>query len=233
MLVPINTDSLKAQNNWDHLSPKSTRDLFFKKIVIVAIGTLNLAALAGTVYYTAAYCPIPTQALFVSPVIIGALGTLAYLKYPTGGISSKDYQHYSNPALLLGKAVTYAFFAPLMYVVDSWDWNNYHDIETVREIADDLENKRFEEIAETHGRHFSNFVKYGIIHSDYKVDLFALYTRYKVNQKDLKRLERFRATTTERAGAETEKGEIHTAWTNLKGRMTLVRPDIPEAGWLF
>jgi hypothetical protein len=171
---------------WLERSTISARDLVLKKIAISIIALLNFAAVGTGVYYLVAYIPIPAQALLVSPFIVGVLGALANIKFPTLGISSHNYTSYVNPLGLLGRVTGYLFFGPLMYVANRTDWTPYHDPIYANTLSTNLEEASFADIADNYGRHFSNLTRYGFIDERYKQKLKRLYKSYKPQRDGLR-----------------------------------------------
>jgi hypothetical protein len=218
-------------NYWELNAPKSQRDLMIKKLAIAIIAALNLAVLAGALYFIITYCPMPTEALLVSPFIVGILGALAYLKFPTCGINSLNYSQYSNPATIAGKTLTYIFFGPYMYAAKKCDWTVYHDPRVANKIAKDLETKSFEYLAKEYGKHFANFAEYGMIHPEFKQELLNLYHNYKPIKKALKYYESKGLEWHSRVETLTvRKNGIESRWEVLREKimLRLVFPEIPE-----
>ncbi len=81
------------RSNWELKSPKAQRDLVIKKIAIAIILIINLGGIAFGLYHLTLHYTIPTQALIVSPFIVGVLGAIAYLKIPSFGITKSNYTH--------------------------------------------------------------------------------------------------------------------------------------------
>lgn len=218
-------------NYWELNAPKSQRDLIIKKLAIAIIAALNLAVLAGALYFIITYCPMPTEALLVSPFIVGILGALAYLKFPTCGINSMNYSQYSNPATIAGKTLTYIFFGPYMFAAKKCDWTAYHDPCVANKIAKDLETKPFEYLAKEYGKHFANFSEYGMIPPQFKQDLVNLYSNYRPIKKALKYYKSKGLEWLPRVETLTNrKNKIEKDWEVLRERILpyLVFPEIPE-----
>ncbi len=177
----ITTDTrLDPTTRWQRCSHACIKDLIIKKFVISIIALLNLAALGTSFYYIIAYTSIPTQVVLVSPFIIGVLGALTYLKFPTCGISSGNYRWYVDPLALIGRALAYLFFGPLMYVSNNRiDLTPYHDPFKADDISNDLRKLPFDQLAETYGKHFSNLYIYGFVNRKTNLELKSLYKRYK------------------------------------------------------
>lgn len=230
MSFRIEKSNLPA-NYWELNIPKNQRDLIIKKIAVGLIGALNLAMLGGAVYFIITYCPISTQALLISPFIVGVLGALAYLKFPTCGINSMNYTQYSNPAVILGKVITYVFFGPYMYASKKCDWTAYHDPIVANKIAHDLDTNSFESLAEEYGKHFDNFAKYGMIPPEYKDALLNLYQEYKPAKNELQYYEKKNLLWHEEAVRLAElKENIENRWKDLREsiRPHLYFPVIPK-----
>jgi hypothetical protein len=180
-----NQRPLYPQNHWELNAPEAKRDLVIKRIAVTLIALINFGLLGLALYYIISYCPFPSQALLISPFIVGVLTALAYLKFPTFGINHLNYTAYLNPSTLIGKGMAYLFFGPFMYAIHHVDWTPYHDPIYANKISKDLEEKSFKNIAEDYGRHFSNLVKYGFIHKKYLSELMALYQEYKPIKREI------------------------------------------------
>lgn len=168
---------------WETQAPVSAQDLILKKIAVALIALINLAALGTALYFIISYCPVPSTALLASPFIVGVLGALAYMNFPTCGVSSKNYTDYFNPLALLGKGMAYLFFGPLMYAVKHIDWTPYHDPICAHRISTDLQELSFDQVADKYGENFSNLIYYGFIHEDQSQELQALYEEYQPVKK--------------------------------------------------
>ena len=169
--------------NWELSAPKSKIDLLIKKIAISIIALANFAMIGAVLYYIIMYCPIPTQALLVSPFIAGTLAALAYLKFPTLGVRSENYSSYLNPTYLVGKIVTYILFGPLTYAIETTDLTAYHDPIEANKISRDLEELSFDQIADQYV--FDNLIKYGFIQESKKGDVLDLRQKYAAQKKAL------------------------------------------------
>ena len=163
---------------WETQSPTCAIDLVLKKIAIVLIALINLTALGTALYYIISYCPIPSQAFVVSPFIVGVLGALAYIRFPTCGVSDKNYTNYTNPTTLIGKGLAYLFFAPLIFAVNHIDWTPYHDPICATRVSNDLKELPFDQITRKYGDNFNNLVRYGFIHEDNQAELHNLHEEY-------------------------------------------------------
>jgi len=220
-----------STNYWELNAPDSRRDLIIKKVVVGLIALINFAALGAALYFIIAYCPISTQALLISPFIVGVLGALVYLKFPTLGINSMNYSQYSNPAIMLGKGITYLFFGPYMYATKKCDWTPYHDPHVANKIANAINTNSFEDLAKEYGKHFDNFAKYGMIPPEHKEELLAIHAAYKPIRKALKYYEKKDLKWHERVvNLNSEKAGIERRWENLRReiRPHLHFPPIPE-----
>jgi hypothetical protein len=216
---------------WEINSPKSKRDLIIKKIAITLIAIINLAALGAIFYLIVSYCPISTQALLISPFIVGVLGTLVTLKFPTFGINSMNYTQYSNPSTILGKIITYFFFGPYMYATKKCDWNVYHDPHTANLISNDLATASYEEIDKKYSKHFNNFAKYGIIPPEFKKDLNSLSKEYKPIKTALKFYHKKNLGWHEKiSDLNDQKEMIEQKWAVLRDKIHpyLSFPKLPE-----
>lgn len=230
--TPISsTKSTIPLTHWEAQSPTSATDLLVKKIAVAAIAMLNLAALGAALYFIISYCPVPTEALIVSPFIVGVLGALAYMKFPTCGISSMNYTGYVNPVQLLGKAMAYLFFGPLMYAVKHLDWTPYHDHVRANRISQDLTELPFAEVADQYGKHFDNLIKYGFIHEGHAEELKTLYEQYKPTKKAIafwkqEGLEKSQQSAQAKAKLDT----IEEKWRDLKrtSNYAFPTPDMPD-----
>lgn len=163
---------------WETHSPACGIDLIIKKIAVAFIALINLAALGTALYFIIMYCPMPSEAVVVSPFIIGVLGALTYIGFPTCSISERNYTTYTNPTALVGKGLAYLFFGPLMYAVKYIDWTPYHDPICATRISNDLKELPFDQVTRKYGDNFSNLVRYGFIHEDNRLALETLHEEY-------------------------------------------------------
>lgn len=213
-----------ANERWAKKAPACLRDLILKKIALIITALLNFAALGTILYYTVTYCPVPAQAVLVSPYIVGVLGALTYVKFPTFGISYITYTNYSNPLSLMGRAITYLFFGPYMYLVERLDVTPYYDPFVADEVSNNLEKWPFDQIANTFGRHFSNLTHYDFIEEVHTDTLQELYEAYKP-LRDARLF--YREGTAERIKTEAEIGELGDKWNDLKQNFRLPHPEKP------
>jgi hypothetical protein len=163
---------------WQSKSRRCQTDLIIKKIAVVVIATLNMAALGCVLYYVIAHCPFPHESVLdyhFSGFLSGALGGLAVMQFPTFGLQSARL----TPSTLSGKIAAYILFGPLMYTLNRADWTRYHEPFRAMEISDDLATRPFSEIATLYGKQCDHLVKYGFIDAQYKQELKGLYTDYR------------------------------------------------------
>lgn len=215
-------------------SPIAKRDLTIKKIVVALIALLNFAVLGFVLYAIISYCSVPTQALLISPFIVGVLGALAYLDFPTLGINTMNYTQYSNPAAILGKILTYVFFGPYIYAVKKCDWTAYHDPAVAQRVAHQIaseEEKAFEKLAQAHGEHFDNFVRYGIIQEEFRQRFTNLFQEYKPLQKEYEYYKKRGLLWHERVTEiNLQKTQIERRWAEIRQEVadTLYYPPLEQ-----
>ncbi|MFC2049531.1 hypothetical protein ACFLR2_02515 [Chlamydiota bacterium] len=229
--TPSSTDSTTLQTHWEAQAPRSATDLAVKKIAVALIALVNIAALGIALYYIVSYCPIPSKALLASPFVVGVLGALAYLNFPTCGISSMNYTNYVNPATLVGKGLAYLFFGPLMYSVNHIDWTPYHDRIRANRISLDLETLPFDEVADKYGKNFGNLVKYGFINETHEQELKELYEAYKPVKEATAFWKQEGMETCEQAKmVQDKRTKLQTRWDTFKKgtKYNFPKPDMPE-----
>lgn len=145
---------------------KARLELLAKRIFLFVSILLQACVLAGVLAVVLLYCPIPHEALLISPFIAGILTALALLHVPTFNISAFSYHYYTNPTSLLGNILTLIFFGPLIYLKAKTDWTNYGDPIIANGIHEDLTNESFEKIYLSYKSRFSNLKRYGYITQD-------------------------------------------------------------------
>jgi hypothetical protein len=223
----MSVQSPKNDNNIFYLTPwevnrsVAIRDFIVKRVGVIALAIINFAALGVSLYYISAYIPLPAQALLISPFIVGALAGLSSLKFPTLGVTERNYSNFINPLSLAGRALSYLFFGPLVYAINRIDWDCYFDEDRACEISNHLEKLPFEQIAKRYGPHFDNLVKYGFIHRDYYPSLKSLYKEY---QPVKEALEFYRKGTENHLKAQQKLEEIELEWQNWKENYRYVFP---------
>ncbi len=210
-----NSETLKTL--WEQKAPKCQRDLIFKKIAITIIALANLAGIALLFTHVCMNYPIPTQALLVSPIIVGILGALSYLKIPTFGINTLNYTHYSNPVLMASRAVTYAVFGPVVLMVRWLDWTNYRDPFVAKQIRNDFETRDCEEVLATYGPRARNLGRYGLLSPELAKEFQSLYTKAKPVLETKKFLENEKAIEVFDAQSLTSIDEQE--WAPLKTKI--------------
>lgn len=204
---------------WELKAPLARRDLIIKKVAISVIALLNFAALGVALYYIIAYCPVPNQALLISPFIVGVLAALANLKYPTFGVSSMNYSAYLNPTSLVGRAIAYLFFGPFQYAINKIDWTPYHDPIVANKISRHLEKKKFEEIAADYGKNFDNLTNYGFIHPNFLPELKELYKAHRAEKYELEFWKKEESEDCQEAQAAVKRKEkLEERWEAMKAR---------------
>lgn len=219
----INEITQQAKVRYESGSFYSKRDLLIKKIVVTLIALLNFAALGFALYAIIAYCNILTQALLISPFIVGVLGALKHLDFPTLGITSSNYTQYTNPATILGKILTYIFFGPYFYAAKKCDWTAYHDSDVAQKLAHQIsrrDDKAFERLAKLHGEHFDNFARYGIIPETFRDHFINLFKWYRPLQKEYEHYEKRGLAWHERAEQiKIEKQHIEAQWIDIRNQV--------------
>jgi len=214
---------------WELKTFNAQRDLIIKKVVIALIALLNFVALGTVLYFIISYCPVPTQAILVSPFIVGVLAALAYLKFPTFGVSSVNYSNYLNPTSLIGRGLAYLFFGPLMYAISKLDWTPYHDPIRANKISKNLEELPFYKLAEEYGLHFDNLIKYGFIPEKNEEELIALYEEYLPIKKEIDFWkEEGLEECAESKEAQEKKERLEEKWLDLKNKFDFSFPHPPK-----
>lgn len=210
---------------WNIASKKCQRELVIKKIGIILIALANLALLAALFTYLTMRVPISASPLLASPFVVGGLGALSYLKIPTLGLSHKNYKEYSNPAILLARAVTFVFFAPVVGLSKWLDWTAYGDPYVSKRIADDFKEKTFEEILPHYGPLASNLYRYGYLSKKNSNQLKMLHLEAKHHIETKKFLIEEKASETDLLSTNTALSQISQKWTSLK---ELIIPTLPS-----
>jgi hypothetical protein len=238
---PINSsEDLRCKYNnayWVERSKESKRNFIIKKIAIVILTLINLAALSAAAYFILVHCKLSARnmdPILFSPFIAGAIGALAYIKFPTCGISTFNYQSSTNPSYLAGRILGCLFFGPVVYAANKMDWIPYHDAMTANRISRDLEKLPFDNLADKYGRHFSNLSKYGFIHPNDLQQVLELYREYKPLKKVIifwKKEELSENPQFIKAEAEIKK--INDSWENLKEKLSCNFPHPPCPNYNF
>ncbi len=216
---------------WETHSPTCGTDLVLKKIAVAIIGLLNLAALGTALYYIISYCPIPSQAIVASPFIVGVLGALTYIKFPTCSITEKNYTSYVNPTALIGKGLAYLFFGPLMYAVKHIDWTPYHDPICATRVSNDLKELPFDQVTRKYGDNFNNLIRYGFIPEDKRVELQHLHKEYQPIKDAVDFWQQEKMEKSEvYAQAMVNQAAIEEKWTDFKQNTVhpFPSPDLPD-----
>lgn len=207
-------------NYWELNKSIARRDLIIKKIALVVIALINFAILGAVLYAIIAYCPLPAEALLVSPFIFGVLGALVYLKFPTLGVDQKNYSQFTNPTILLGKMLTYLFFGPYMFTLDYCDLTAYHDPYVANKISNDFRERSFEKLEEKYGDRFSNIIKYGIILPTFKDELLEIKKDYRPIKQDWSYYkEQGGGCKNYESKLKQQKADIERRWQELQEKM--------------
>lgn len=164
---------------WKAKRSLAKRDFAIRKICITLLLAINLAALGGALYAVISYCPFSSEAIIITPFIVGVVGALAYLKLPRFGVDKFNYKNLTNPAVQIGKALTFLFFGPFVLINDRLDDNAYFDAHVAQQISDGLSKWSFEQVSEEYGKHFKNLNKYGFIDEKTATGLIDLQKRWK------------------------------------------------------
>ena len=227
----VNEQIDPATARWQEASSASCRNLILKKVAVSIIALANCAGLGVALYYIVSYCPIPTQAILVSPFIVGALGALKNMKIPTLGFTASNYKSDLNPTTIVGKVVAYIFFGPLMLAVNNIDWIPYHDSIRARAISDDLEKKEFAEISKEYGNHLSNLFAYKFIpKNNNTLEIYAMHEECKAEEMAVE------FWTKERNPDNVTKAQeniqkINEKWNRLRDwqiKNELPKPEVPK-----
>ncbi len=226
-----NIDENIQYTTWELRAPDAKWDLVVKKVAVCAVAILNLAALGAVLYYIIAYTSVPSQALLISPFVVGVLIALANLKFPTFGLSARNYTDYLNPASMIGRGLAYLFFGPLVYTVERIDWTPYHDPFKANKISNDLEKLSFEKIADEYGENFDNLIAYGFLPFNEKEGFMELYELYEPLKKEIAF---YKKEGLEECQESVEAKDaiklLETKWGNLREKFLdqLPRPDMPK-----
>lgn len=213
---------------WNIKSAQAKRDLVIKTVALTLLALINLAVLGIALYLVVLYTPLPTNAVFASPFIVGALAALSYLKFPTCGITSMNYSSFLNPTYLVGKTIAYLFFGPLMYAIDRADWTPYHSPIQANKISGILQNDSFEVIAETFAPHYYNLVKYGFIPKKYGEDFLQLCQTYTINKRALNYWKEADSRSSEYRQAVQTVEDLNENWNKLKSQISVDSFPHPE-----
>jgi len=227
-IKPTNNNNL-VNDNWSEKAKICGRDLVIKKIAITTIGLINLACLGTALYCLVAFTLVPAEAVIISPFIVGVLGVLAYLKFPSFGIASESYANLLDPFQAIAQTLTFISFGPLMLTIKVIDLTPYNDPFKADTISTTLEKENFETVYQTHGKHFKNLTKYGFVPPGNYKDFLNLKKEYIT----LKRaLDFYKAELAEedatRIRKEVEYGQFEQRWMELRARIQFPHPEKPE-----
>ncbi|MCH9625475.1 MAG: hypothetical protein S4CHLAM123_06490 [Chlamydiales bacterium] len=225
----VTNNNKSVNDNWSEKTKVCGRNLAIKKIAIITIGLINLACLGTVLYCLVAFTLVPTQAVIIAPFIVGVLGVLAYLKFPTFGIASESYANLLDPFQAIAQTLTFFSFGPLMLTIKMIDLTPYNDPFKANAISTTLEKENFETVYQTHGKHFKNLTKYGFIPLENSKDFLKLKEEYIPLKREL---EFYKVESTEeditRICSEVKYGQFEQRWMELRARIQFPHPEQPE-----
>lgn len=164
---------------WEKASPKAQRELVIKKLAVGIVALANLAGIAALFTYITLHVPISTSPLVVSPFVVGVLGALTYLEFPTFGITKSNYKHFTNPATILARAVTTVVFGPVVLMIKWLDWTRYGDPYVAKQIKKDFASNDFDNLMTHYGPKAKNLQRYGYISLSQRKEMERLYKEAK------------------------------------------------------